>query len=480
MGRRRLIWLAAVVVATAGCDIATGLSDLRFDLGAGGSGGAGGGEEACVVTSHQLWAGDGDHAVFDLVVDAAGGVYVVGSSSGTLDVAGTSVVAVDDSDGFLARVSSDAEVSVMALESNQSGALTSVAFASDGRLLLGGEGTNATCEGTSTGGLILLADPDSLEVNACSTVFDLNSGPGTRLDDVQALDDAVWVVGRTQNGAFFDGNNLPGGSFILRLDASLEPGDSAEESDDSTSPGRGAIALPDANRPYIATASLGMSAFNQSLGAPPNDGTAVFVLGSSGLGVNLAAFAQTGGNDNERPQGLALGPADAAILVGAFDTELELSNSPHGVEAAEPPVTKPGGGFVAQWAADGNLEWRQLFDAPDSDDEVHAVVVADDGTVYVTGELGLGHGLDEGDCPSSASGAQLFVASLSAAGELRWLRRFDHSRSVSSSRGRAIGLTPDQTSLWVAAELSGALILGSETVESVDGQDIVVLHMPVE
>jgi len=479
------------LTAWLGCDLATGLSDLRFDLpaggnGPGGGGGAGGADYGvlCEVLTVDHWSGAGEHRPRGLAVDE-GGVWVVGDNGGTLQIGSESLVANNGTDGFVVHRNDGGTTFAAGLGSQgDPGSLRAIAI-SDVAPIVTGTGRELDCVAYGNRGFVGLIDPETLALESCVTLDGIDQ---LAMHDVDLFGSTVWATGYSNSGIIVDPVNMTmegPGPFVASFDladkdlamtAILTAGNAEGN---GAEPGRSVVVAGGSDTPYVIAPGEGDRLFDAQIPDPPaSNDQSVFVVTANPGQHTASAVARIGGDGRQWSNDAARSPDDAVVLGGGYHANIDFSGDAADVETPQPMATQVGGGFVARYGPGGNLVWRSLFDATSTDDEVQGVAVASDGTVFVTGAIGPDHSLSAIDCNEPLGlDLQLFVARLDADGELVWFRRFA-TTGAGRTRGSAIALSSDESRLWIAGQLDGTLELGSQTATSVEGADVILISLP--
>lgn len=139
------------------------------------------------------------------------------------------------------------------------------------------------------------------------------------------------------------------------------------------------------------------------------------------------------------PGALAVDAAGAVVVAGLYDGLLDLGGG------SSPFSELPFGAFAVRYAADGTHAWSHGFAA----DGYIAAALGPDGTTYLVGDYVFG------DDEPELQWAQLYVAAITATGELAWTLAGHGSWSSSEPSLRVT----DAGELWLVA-LAGGSELG--------------------
>ncbi|MEQ9325589.1 MAG: hypothetical protein RIF41_40865, partial [Polyangiaceae bacterium] len=367
--------LLLCLAASMGCDVATGLSDLTFDLpnGAGGGGGIGPTDLCSVSTAHH-WSGQGSDVARGIHVDG-GDVVVVGDFQGAIDI-GEIALSAPRTDGFIAHIASDGAVGAIALGAGDAGAVRSVT-SDGGSWLVTGNGPPTACEGGDDHAFLAALQVPELALGDC--IATENANGNMRLFDVALAGGAAWLVGGSDNGVTLEEEVLGPGPFVARVtvgDLAVESAFSADDLVD-TNLGRPAVAARQGDSPYVALVGDGNGIFDGSIPAPPSadDLSTFLVVSDASPTGDTDVLARIGGQGEQLPYDVAVAHDGGAVVVGSYQGRIDFSGDEEGSLTPAPRSQVVLGGFVAKYDAAGGLQWHALFDAPSTDDEVVSVAV---------------------------------------------------------------------------------------------------------
>jgi hypothetical protein len=110
-------------------------------------------------------------------------------------------------------------------------------------------------------------------------------------------------------------------------------------------------------------------------------------------------------------------------VIGWFEGTVDFDPGP---EIAEKSSHGSKDIFLSMFDSDGGLVWVETIGGP-GDDEGHAVLIDDDGDVYVTGtfERTVDFGTESQSEERTSQGKGVFIEKMRSSGELLWLRTWD-------------------------------------------------------
>ena len=140
--------------------------------------------------------------------------------------------------------------------------------------------------------------------------------------------------------------------------------------------------------------------------------------------------------------GVAVDSAGAVYMVGAFSGTVDFDPG-DGVNNLSALHLD---GFVAKLTAAGNFAWARTYDNGNCDDQLNAIAIASDGTVWATGLAAGGYGCTLKSPPSDVQTSDALLVRLSSGGDVLTTRTFgnavynDGGLSLAATSGGAMYL----------------------------------------
>lgn len=443
----------------------SGGSSGGSDSGSGG--GSGGSEVASWV--RQFGSGANDYA-YGVDVDSAGNVYLAGTTEGSLpgrsssgdrdnfvakyDKNGTLQwrrqfgttdddiifdIAVEDSGDYYVAGVTVSDPDFFAGDAGIDGFLAK--YDSDGNQLWTANVPDANRLVDITTDVTLIANVDagdafsSIEIDASGTVFVAGftqAVPQTILST--ALGDVTF-------------NESPARAFVARYDSATGANDWFSEFNGTDSSGFSDLKL-DASGNVYATGIDGAT-LQDDIDSPFTGGDALLTkFGANGSLLFSEELAATEANAQDYARSIAIDDTGHIYITG--DTQGSLDGSSAGETD----------GFVAKYDASGSrfdLQWVRQFGTSESD-ESQAIAIADDGTVYVSGETA-------GDLYGSLLGVtDIWLAAYDSTGTLNQSNQFGTAQAEEVYR-----MTTDSANRpYLVGQTRGSLQSGVSNVGSYD------------
>ena len=182
---------------------------------------------------------------------------------------------------------------------------------------------------------------------------------------------------------------------------------------------------------------------------------------------------RVGNGANQFATAVAVDAAGNTVATGTFWGKLDFGPSWARKEGDEVKIESAGesDGFVVKLDADGETVWSLRFGDADNHQAGTAVAVDGQGNVVVAGwfkgVMDLGAGL------TSTGETDLFVAKLSPAGDLLWVRM-----APSTNAGKALGLAVDGAgNVVVVGSFRSSIQIGATTLTTAGDKDAVLIKL---
>ncbi len=395
--------------------------------------------------------------VYEVAVDSAGDVLIVGYFEGSIDLGGGVLTSAGGSDMFVAKL----DGSGAHLWSKRfGGPIDDRGFgvavdASDNVLLTGKSGSNVDFGGGPLAGLgahVIKLDTNGEHVWS-KKYGSSNSMWGTRV----AVDPSnnVLVTGYLDGSADFGGGTLISAGaedvFLLKLSSAGAHVWSKRFGDASGDYGVG-VATDSAGNVFITGEYQGTIGFG---GTP--------LVSAGATDIYLAKFAPNGFHSwSKRFGSSAPSQAGYGLVTDTNDNVLVTGRFIGAVDFGGGPLTSAGNldGFLAKFDGAGVHVWSKRFGGT-SDDWGHGLVVDGAGDIVLSGyfasTIDLGGGV-----LTSAGSHDVFIAKLNAAGDHWWSQRFG---STGAQYSYSLAVDADD-SLFVGGSFHNVLDLGGGPLTS--------------
>lgn len=438
-------------------------------MGGGGSGGTtttsmGGGGSGAACGGFARWLGGEDAADEDLlggaVVDAAGGAFVAGELSGTMQVGATTLVGAGGKDAFVARLAeSGAVLWAKRFGSVYDDRVRGVAAMPDGGAILVGTFDGAVDFGGAT--LTSMGGPDAFVVRlggAGELVFALQFvGADARAVAVEDGGD-ILVAGDFVGMSVFGGIPLASAQndvFAVRVSTAGEVLDAAQFTS-TAKPGSIAIATG-AGRTYLTGSFQGSLDFGT--GALVSAGSRDVFLARLDAQLGAVFASRFGDDTSQEARAVAVLSDGSAAIAGAFKGSMELGGVMLVADTQDDA-------FVARVDEDGAVVFALRFGDAASQQANAIAVDAGDGLLVGGSFDGT---IDAGDGPvASSGGLDAFVVWLDPQGVAVKTERWGGEQD---QRLRAVSADPCGAVL-VGGDFFGTLPFGEVTLEATGGVDV--------
>lgn len=420
-------------------------------------------EGSCIAHRWSTAFGDTENDIgYSIAIDAAGNACITGSFRGSVDFGGGVRVSAGSEDGFVASYGPDGSHRW----SRRFGAEFHDRGSSIGVDALGNSLITGTFRGeVDFGGGPLVAAADDVFIasytsggsHRWSQRFDVGGGAWALAVDAAGN---AYITGYYNGSADFGGDTFVGSGAYL---ASYTSDGTHRWSQAFEMAGAGAgLAVDRSGNVYVTGQLTGSADFGG--GTLVSDGTDVFVASFQSDGEHRWS-QRFGVGDDDRGSSLATDDAGNLYVLGYFtDSVIDFGGGP--LRAARSLDV-----FVASFTSGGVHRWSRAFGGPSLDDG-SSLAVDGAGNVYFTGRFAATADFG-GTSLMSAGGDDIFLASLTSAGDHRWSRRYGDV-----GYDEALGLAVDDSGgVWLTGYFETQAYFGGPTLMSAGSLDGFVLSL---
>ena len=451
-----------------GGGVGGGASGEGGGTGGGAGGGVGGGAQGLPVWS-RAFGGEGDQAGIAVAADSAGNLVVVGQLGGSADFGGDTLESAGSDDIFVAWLDADGGVTRrMRFGDGNPQEVRAVALRGDGGVLLAGSMSGTLDFGgetwTSAGGrdgYVAKLGPDG------------EPAWGLRFGDAGyqvATGVTVDAAGNVMVAGVFSGEvalgdvvTSAGGydALVAKLGVDGTPLWSRKFGG----------ALDQRAHGIAADMAGGAVVVGEFAGIMDTGGSSVESAGAEdafavkiGAGGDVIWSRRYGDAKAQVARRVAADGEGGVVIGGEFVGSVDLGGGPLAGSGL-------GGLFVGRIDGDGNHVWSKGFPGSGAS-RLEGLAVDEEGGVVITGVLAGSLEIGE-EVLVSVGEEDLFAARLDASGRVLWVRRYGDG---AAQRGQGVAVDGAGAAV-VVGRFAGTLEVGGEAIESVGGNEALVMKL---